>query len=52
MEDIDPMLLAQMHDLPEIRAEKVDSLRAAIAAGTYDEERKLSVALDRLLEEL
>jgi negative regulator of flagellin synthesis FlgM len=33
-----------------IRQEKVDSIRQAIADGTYDSPEKLSAALDRLLD--
>ena len=37
--------------LPEIRRDKVEAVRQALAEGTYDVEGKLSIALDRLLEE-
>ncbi len=42
----------QARDLPEIRSDRVAQIRAAIADGTYDNDAKLSVALDRLLNEI
>lgn len=45
-------MLEQIHDLPEIRHEKVAALRKAIAAGTYDTPDRMSLALDRLLGEI
>lgn len=44
--------LDRMGDLPEIRTGRVEQLRAAIAAGDYDSDEKLSLALDRLLNEI
>ncbi|MFM9068395.1 MAG: flagellar biosynthesis anti-sigma factor FlgM, partial [Planctomycetota bacterium] len=52
--DISPeaRLISQIHDLPEVRADRVAELRAQIAAGVYETEEKISVALDRLMDEL
>jgi anti-sigma28 factor (negative regulator of flagellin synthesis) len=36
----------------DIRAEKVASIKAQIAAGTYDDDKKLDAALDGLLDDL
>jgi anti-sigma28 factor (negative regulator of flagellin synthesis) len=36
----------------DIRAEKVASVKAAIEAGTYEDEKKLDAAVDRLLDDL
>ena len=44
-------LISQVHDLPEIRADKVAQIRSQLAAGTYETEEKLNAALDRLLDE-
>lgn len=44
-------LISQVHNLPEIRADRVSQLRAEIAAGIYETEDKLDAALDRLLDE-
>ena len=43
--------LSRIAALPEIRTEKVESLRQALVEGNYDVDAKLSTALDRLLEE-
>ncbi len=45
-------LISQVHDLPDIRADRVAQIRAQIAAGTYETDDKLNTALDRLLDEL
>ncbi len=45
-------IMSRMSDIPEIRHDKVQALRAAIAQGTYDTDEKLNVALDRLLDEI
>jgi anti-sigma28 factor (negative regulator of flagellin synthesis) len=36
----------------DIRADKVASIKAQIEAGTYDDDKKLDVAVGRLLEDL
>jgi negative regulator of flagellin synthesis FlgM len=52
--DISPAaeLLNKLNDLPEIRAEKVQTIREALAQGTYDTPDKLDLALERLLDEI
>ena len=52
--DISPEadLLAQVHKLPEIRADRVAQIKAQIADGTYETEAKLDLALSRLLDEI
>ena len=45
-------LFDRLSDIPDIRTDRVSQLRAAIADGGYDSEERLSVALDRLLEEI
>lgn len=42
----------QVNQLPDIRHDRVNEIRAQIAAGTYETEGKLQVALDRLLDEI
>lgn len=44
--------LDQVEDVPEIRMDKVASVRAQIEAGTYETPEKLDVAIDRLLDEI
>ena len=36
----------------DIRADKVAEIKAQIAAGTYEDDRKLDAAVDRLLDDL
>lgn len=52
--DISPEaeLISQVHNLPEIRADRVAELKAAIASGTYETDDKIDAALDRLLDEI
>ncbi|WP_425618696.1 flagellar biosynthesis anti-sigma factor FlgM [Anatilimnocola sp. NA78] len=52
--DISPEadLISQVHELPDIRQDKVSSIRAQIASGTYDTDAKLDAALSRLLDEI
>ncbi|HIQ20562.1 MAG TPA: flagellar biosynthesis anti-sigma factor FlgM, partial [Planctomycetes bacterium] len=38
--------------VPEIRQERVARIRAEIAAGTYETEEKLEIAIGRLLDEI
>jgi len=45
-------LTEQAKELPDIRQEKVQSIRASIEAGTYDSADKLDAALERLLDEI
>ncbi len=45
-------LADMMSSIPDIRQDRVSSIRAAIADGTYETSQKLSVALDRLLDEI
>jgi negative regulator of flagellin synthesis FlgM len=42
----------KMNEIPEIRQDRVDAIRAEIAAGTYETDEKLEAALDRLLDEI
>ena len=46
------LLLDRVRDLPEIRGDRVQQIRAQIAAGTYETGEKLNAALDRLLDEI
>lgn len=52
--DISPeaSFVSQARELPDIRADRVASLRAAIATGAYETDDKLNVALDRLFDEI
>jgi negative regulator of flagellin synthesis FlgM len=52
--DISPEadLVAQVHNLPDIRADRVAQIKAQIAAGTYETDAKIDTALSRLLDEI
>ena len=45
-------LLDQVHDLPEIRQDRVGQIRQQIAEGTYETPEKLQIALERLFDEI
>jgi len=42
----------QANSLPEIRQDRVQELRAALASGTYDIDSKLDLTVSRLLDEI
>ena len=42
----------QVHELPDIRADRVADIRAQIDAGMYETDEKLDIALGRLLDEI
>jgi negative regulator of flagellin synthesis FlgM len=45
-------LVSRARELPAIRQQRVAEIRAEIAAGTYETDDKLNVALERLLDEI
>ncbi len=45
-------MVSRARDLPDVRADKVASIKAQIAAGTYDTDAKMEMALSRLLDEI
>lgn len=45
-------LMSKLNDIPDIRADRVQSIRQAIANGTYETDDKLDGAVDRLLDEI
>jgi len=45
-------LVDQVNQVPEVRQDRVDAIRAKIAAGTYETQEKLQVAVDRLFDEI
>jgi negative regulator of flagellin synthesis FlgM len=42
----------QMAQIPDIRQDRVNEIRSQIAAGTYETDAKMSIALDSLLNEI
>ena len=45
-------IAGRLADVPDIRADRVQELRAAIQSGSYETADKLSTAVDRLLDEI
>jgi negative regulator of flagellin synthesis FlgM len=45
-------LVEQVQQVPDIRQDRVDAIRAQIAAGTYETPAKLDIAVSRLLDEI
>ena len=52
--DISPEadMVSRVHELPDVRADRIEAIRQEIAAGTYDTDDKLEVALGRLFDDL
>jgi negative regulator of flagellin synthesis FlgM len=44
-------IVSRLREIPDIRADRVAELRAAIQAGTYETPDKLETAVGRLLDE-
>ena len=45
-------MVDRVREMPEIRQERVDQIRDQIAAGTYETDEKLEIALGRLMDEI
>jgi len=45
-------LVEQVRQLPEIRQDRIEAIRASIAEGTYETQEKLDIAVERLLDEI
>lgn len=45
-------LVDQAREVPGIRHERVEAIRAQIAEGTYETQEKLEIAIERLLDEI
>jgi len=45
-------LVDKVGDVPEVRQDRVNAIRAQIAAGTYETDEKLEIAVGRLLDEI
>ena len=45
-------LVEQVNQLPDVRQDRIDQIRAQIAEGTYETDEKLDVAVGRLLDEI
>ena len=45
-------VLESLSTIPDVRQERIDAVREAIANGTYETDEKLNAALERLLDEI
>lgn len=45
-------IAGQLAEIPDIRADRVASIREALMNGTYETDDKLNTALERLLDEI
>ena len=45
-------LVEQVNQIPDIRQDRVDEIRAQINAGTYETDEKIQTAVERLLDEI
>jgi negative regulator of flagellin synthesis FlgM len=45
-------LAAKIHEVPEVRSELVQKVKAEIEAGTYETPERLEIAVNRLMEDL
>ena len=45
-------LISRIHELPDIRADRVAEVRGQIEAGVYETDEKLDIAVGRLFDEL
>ena len=45
-------MVSRVREIPDIRADRVAEIRAAIEAGTYETAEKLDIAVGRLLDEI
>ncbi len=45
-------VVGQVQDAAELRTDRISQIRAEIAAGTYETDAKLDVAVGRLLDEI
>ena len=45
-------LVEQVKQVPDIRQDRVSEIQAQIAAGTYETDEKIQIAVERLLDEI
>ena len=45
-------MVSRVREIPDVRADRVAEIRAAIAEGTYETDEKLDIAVGRLLDEI
>jgi negative regulator of flagellin synthesis FlgM len=45
-------IVGRVQDVPDLRTDRIAQIRAEIAAGTYETEAKMEIAVGRLLDEI
>ena len=45
-------LIEQLRDMPDVRQDRIEAIRAALVDGTYLTDEKLQVAVDRVIDEI
>ena len=45
-------MVSRVREIPDIRADRVAEIRAAIEAGQYETDEKINIAVERLLDEI
>ncbi|MBN2291207.1 MAG: flagellar biosynthesis anti-sigma factor FlgM [Pirellulales bacterium] len=45
-------MVEKVNQIPDIRQDRVDAIRAQIEAGTYETDEKIQTAVERLLDEI
>jgi negative regulator of flagellin synthesis FlgM len=45
-------LVERIHEMPDLRQDRVNQIRAQIASGSYETDEKLEIALSRLIDEI
>ena len=45
-------LISRIHDVPDIRSDRVQEIKAQLASGAYETGDKLDIAIERLLDEI
>lgn len=45
-------LVSRVHELPDIRTDRLEAIQAEIASGVYETDEKLDLAVGRLLDEI
>lgn len=45
-------MCAKIHEMPDVRTDLVERVKAEIAAGTYDTPERIEIAISRLMDDL
>ena len=45
-------LVSRIHEIPDVRTDRVEAIKAQIEAGVYENDDKMEAALEQLLDEI